>query len=187
VGVSSGVRSEVAGAAGPVLAFSIVLAICTSVLFSLAPALQATGARVAGGLKAGVQNIARGNNRFRSALVVVQITLGLLLLVGAESSAAGFLQFVHRGPGFRPDHLFTFNVGLSEQADFGDRLLARLKSIPGVESAAMGRPSRCRATKRGLRSISKAGRRQLPTGYAQTRRSSPGVLPRHGNPACKGH
>ncbi len=137
---SSVPRVAQAGIDGPVLAFSIVLAICTSVLFSLAPALQATGARMAGGLKAGVQNIARGNNRFRSALVVVQITLGLLLLVGAESSAAGFLQFVHRDPGFRTDHLLTFNVGLSDQADFGDRLLVRLKSIPGVESAAMGRP-----------------------------------------------
>lgn len=125
---------------GPVLAFSIILAICTSVLFSLAPALQVIGASVAGSLKEGVQNIARGNNRFRSALVVLQITLGLVLLVGAESSAAGFLQFVRRDPGFRPDHLLTFNVGLSGQADFGDRLLKRLKSIPGVKSAAMGRP-----------------------------------------------
>jgi putative ABC transport system permease protein len=125
---------------GPVLAFSIILAICTSVLFSLAPALQAIGASVAGDLKEGVQNIARGNNPFRSALVVLQITLGLVLLVGVESSAAGFLQFVRRDPGFRPDHLFTFSVGLSRQVDFGDRLLDRLKSVPGVLSAAMGRP-----------------------------------------------
>ncbi len=125
---------------GPVLAFSIILAICTSVLFSLAPALQAIGASVAGGLKEGVQNIARGNSRFRSALVVLQISLGLVLLVGAESSAAGFLQFVRRDPGFRPDHLLTFSVGLSGQVDFGARLLERLKSIPGMASAAMGRP-----------------------------------------------
>ncbi len=125
---------------GSVLAFSIILAICTSVLFSLAPAHQATGASLAGGLKEGAQNIARGNSRFRSALVVLQITLGLVLLVGAESSAASFLKFVRRDPGFRPDHLLTFNVGLSGQTDFGDRLLKRLKSTPGVESAAMGRP-----------------------------------------------
>jgi predicted permease len=125
---------------GPVLAFAIILAIGTSLLFSLAPALQATGDRVAGGLKEGVQNITRGNNRFRSALVVLQITLGLLLLVGAESSAAAFLQFVHRDPGFRADHLLAFDVGLSGQPDLGDRLLAKLKAIPGVESAAMGRP-----------------------------------------------
>ena len=91
-------------------------------------------------LKEGVRNIARGNNRFRSALVVFQITLGLVLLVGAESSAARFLQFVRRDPGFRRDHLLTFSVGVSGQADFGDRLLERFKSVPGVESAAMGRP-----------------------------------------------
>jgi predicted permease len=125
---------------GPVLAYSILVAICTSVLFSFAPVLQAIGAGVAGGLKEGSQSIAPGNDRFRSALVVLQITLGLMLLIGAELLTAGFLQLVRRDPGFRPDHLLTFNVGLSGQTDFGDRFLERLKSIPGVQAAAMGRP-----------------------------------------------
>src|SRR5260370_31446285 len=78
---------------GPVLAFSIILAICTSVLFSLAPALQAIGASVAGGLKRGAHDIARGNSRFRSALVVLQISLGLVLLVGAQTLDHRFLHF----------------------------------------------------------------------------------------------
>jgi putative ABC transport system permease protein len=125
---------------GPVLAFSILLAVCTSLLCSLAPALQAIGADVAGGLREGAQNIARGNDRFRSALVVLQITLGLVLLVGAELLTAGFLQLVHRDPGFRPDHLLTFNVGLSGTSGFGERLLERLRGIPGVQASAMGRP-----------------------------------------------
>ena len=125
---------------GPVLAFSILLTICTSVLCSLAPALRAIGADVSGGLKEGAQSIARGNDRFRSALVVLQITLGLVLLVGAELLTAGFLQLVRRDPGFRPDHLLTFNVGFSEKSDFGERLLERLRAIPGVQASAMGRP-----------------------------------------------
>jgi putative ABC transport system permease protein len=132
---------------GRVLAFSIVMAVLTSVLFSLAPAFQAAGANPAGALKAGARSIARGNDRFRGALVVVQITLGLVLLVGAELLMASFLQLVQRDPGFRTDHLLTFDIGLPEaqyngarQAAFCDRLLEHLRAIPGVEAVATGRP-----------------------------------------------
>jgi putative ABC transport system permease protein len=135
-----------AGIDGRVLAFSIGMAVLTSLLFGLAPALQATGADPAGALKDGARNIARGNDRFRSGLVVVQITLGLILLVGAELMMAGFLHLVRRDPGFEPDHLLTFEVGLSSQSDAGrqsafcDRMLEQLRAIPGVQGAATGRP-----------------------------------------------
>src|SRR5206468_721561 len=55
---------------GRVLAFSAVLAVLTSVLFSLAPALQTAAAHPAGALKDGARTIAPGHDRFRSALVV---------------------------------------------------------------------------------------------------------------------
>ncbi|MFN7926310.1 MAG: hypothetical protein U0Q16_39795, partial [Bryobacteraceae bacterium] len=92
---------------------------------------------MAGKLKEGAQHVAPGTDRFRSGLIVLQVTLGLVLLVGAELLTAGFVQLVRRDPGFRRDHLLTFNVGVSEQADFGDRLLERLGSLPGVQAAAM--------------------------------------------------
>lgn len=129
------------------LAFSIALAVLTSVFFSLAPAIRAAGSGPAGGLKEGARNIVCGNDRFRSALVVLQITLGLVLLVGAELLIAGFLHLVRRDPGFRTDHLLAFGIGTSEaqssipgQIAFSDRLLQRLGAIPGVQAAAMGRP-----------------------------------------------
>ncbi len=132
---------------GRVLAFSIVMAVLTSVLFSLAPAFQAAGADPADALKEGARNIARGHDRFRSGLVVAQITLGLVLLVGAELLMASFLHLVQRDPGFRADHLLTFGIGLPEtqynvarQIAFCDRLLEHLRAIPGVQAAATGRP-----------------------------------------------
>ncbi|HWR52500.1 MAG TPA: FtsX-like permease family protein [Bryobacteraceae bacterium] len=119
----------------------------TSVLFSLAPALQAAGADPAGGLKEGARNMSPGHARFRSALVVGQITLGLVLLVGAELLMASFLHLTYRDPGFRTDHLLTFDIALSEvqyngagRVAFCDRLLERLRAIPGVEAAATGTP-----------------------------------------------
>jgi len=130
-----------------VLAFSIVLAVLTSVLFSLAPVLQIVRTDPSGSLKEAVPNIARGHHRFRSALVIGQITLGLVLLVGSELLIASFLYLMQRDPGFRPGHLLTFEVGLSGtqyntagQIAFCDRLIERLRAIPGVQAVATGMP-----------------------------------------------
>ncbi len=130
-----------------VLAFSALVAIATSVLFSVGPAIQVVRSDVASALKAGAANIARGHNRLRSALVVGQITLGLVLLVGAELLITSFLHLAQRDPGFRGDHLLTFDIGLPDteynaarQVAFCDRLLERLRALPGVESAATGGP-----------------------------------------------
>ena len=132
---------------GRVLVFSALLAVLTSVLFGLAPALQAAAADPIGGLKAAARSIAPGHDRFRSALVVGQIALGLVLLVGAELLIASFLNLMRRDPGFRTDHLLTFDIGVSEtqypvaeQIAFSDRLLERMAAIPGVQVAASGRP-----------------------------------------------
>jgi predicted permease len=126
-----------------VLTFSAVLAVLTSVLFGLAPALQAAAADPVAGLKEGARSIAPGHDRFRSALVVGQIALGVVLFVGAELLMTGFLHMVQTDPGFRADHLLTFNIGVSgtqEQITFCDRLLERLRAVPGVQVAATGTP-----------------------------------------------
>ncbi len=130
-----------------VLAFSIVAALLTTVLFSLAPIAQLLRADLTGALKEGAPNIARGHHRLRSTLVVGQVTFGLVLLVGAELLIASFLYMLRRDPGFRPDHLLTFDIGLADarynaaaQISFSDRLLDRLRAIPGVQAAATGTP-----------------------------------------------
>ena len=69
-----------------------------------------------------------------------------MLLVGAEVLIAGFLYVMRRDPGFRPDHLLTFDIGLPDQHNiaaqisFSDRLTERLRTIPGVLTAATGMP-----------------------------------------------
>src|SRR5262249_27732646 len=128
-----------------VLAFSIAVALLTTVLFSLAPAAQLMRANLTGALKEGASNIARGRHGVRSALVVGQITLGLVVLVGAEMLIASFVYLMQRDPGFRPDHLLTFNVSLSGykvtgEIEFSDRLKSALRAIPGVQTAATGMP-----------------------------------------------
>jgi predicted permease len=130
-----------------VLCFAVGLACATVVAFSLAPALQLMRVDVAGVLKDGASHIARGRHRLRNSLVVGQVTLGLVLLVGAELLISSFLYLERRDAGFVPDHLLTFGIGLSEtrydtaaQIAFSDRLRERLRAIPGVRSAAAGLP-----------------------------------------------
>lgn len=132
---------------GRVLAFSAFLAVLTSVMFGLVPALQAAAADPINGLKAGASSIAPSHDRFRNALVVGQIALGLVLLVAANLLIAGFLNLTRRDPGFRSDNLLTFDIGLpqsqyavAEQIALCDRLLERMKAIPGVHAAATGTP-----------------------------------------------
>jgi putative ABC transport system permease protein len=132
---------------GRVLAFSALLAVLTSVMFGLVPALQAASADPINGLKAGARSIAPGHDRFQSALVVGQIALGLVLLASANVLIASFLNLTQRDPGFRSDNLLTLDIGLpqsqygvAEQVAFSDRLLERMKAIPGVQAAATGTP-----------------------------------------------
>jgi putative ABC transport system permease protein len=140
-------RITQASADGTVLAFSAAAAVLTSVLFGMAPAIQVARANLAGSLKEGAASIARGHHGFRSGLVIGQIAFGLVLLVGAELLAASFWHLAHRDAGFRPDHLLTFSIGLPKtrydtagQIAFSDRLIERLRSIPGVRSAGFGMP-----------------------------------------------
>ena len=130
-----------------VLIFSVAAALVTTVLFSIAPAVHILKSDPAGALKAAASNIASGRHRVRNALVVGQMTLGLVLLVGAEVLIASVAAQLRQDPGFPPDHLLTFDIGISEtQYDtpasitFCDRLLERLRAIPGVRAAATGMP-----------------------------------------------
>src|SRR5207248_4391743 len=130
-----------------VLAFSITLALFTSILFSLLPALQAANVDLVRSLKEGARGITGGGERFRSVLVSGQITLGLMLLCAAGFLIAAFLQLERRDLGFRSDHVLTFNLDLPQGQynaatgiRFSDELLKRLRALPGVQSAAAGWP-----------------------------------------------
>jgi putative ABC transport system permease protein len=130
-----------------VLVFSVALALLTSVLFSIAPAVRIFKADLAGPIKQAARNNVSGPDRLRSALVVAQITLGLMLLSGASLLVASFLHLLNRDIGFRPDHVLTFSVAAPEtryprekQIDFNNRLEDHLRSLPGVTTVAGGVP-----------------------------------------------
>lgn len=130
-----------------VLAFTLLVSLLTGVLFGLAPALQSSRAGLAGSLKEG----GRGNTasaarrRTRAALVVSEIALSLLLLAGAALFLRSFvlLQQVKTGL-VPPDRILTMQISPSAakyrddkiSIAFYERLLERVRRLPGVEYAA---------------------------------------------------
>jgi putative ABC transport system permease protein len=130
-----------------VLGFSVMLALLTTLLFSLPSALQLFRADLGGSLKEGARGATGASERLRGGLVVVQIAVGLILLSGAGLLTAGFSRLMRRDLGFRADHLLAFNIGLADteypsqkQVDFNARLQERLRALPGVVSTAAGMP-----------------------------------------------
>ncbi len=129
-----------------VIAFAIGLMLLTSVAFSILPALQSFRLNLERVLRDGSRSTTGRGMRLRSMLVISQITLSLTLLTGAELLMASFIHLAHRDPGFEPDHVLTFSVGLSDsvyprreqQLAFWDRMLTSLRTLPGVKQAATG-------------------------------------------------
>jgi putative ABC transport system permease protein len=132
-----------------VLGYTLGVTLLTGILFGLAPALHAvrgdlTGALTDGG-RAGTTG--RGRQRVRQALVTGQVAVALVLVTGAGLLVQSFLRLRQVDPGFVPEHLLTARVELSPvrydsndvRRRFYEGLLERLRSIPGVRSAATAR------------------------------------------------
>jgi putative ABC transport system permease protein len=128
---------------GRVLGFSLLLAFLASLLFGMAPALQASKIDLTGSLKEQTRGGTDRHDRLRGALVIAQVTLGLVLVSGAGLLMASFLHLQESDLGLRPDHLLTYWFSLPEpqynaaqEVAFYDQLLERMRALPRVQSAA---------------------------------------------------
>jgi predicted permease len=131
-----------------ILAFGVIVAVATSVLFGLAPALQSASVDPASVLKTGVPSIT-GSDRarrwsVRKMLVVAQVALSLLLLVGAGMFLQTLENYSRLDPGFDRDHLLNVqidthlvNYQISDFPLLYQRLTDRMEAIPGVRSASI--------------------------------------------------
>jgi predicted permease len=128
-----------------ILAFNFGVAVLTGVIFGLAPALQSTRPQLAGTLKDQVGSIAGGTSvGLRKTLVAVQVTLSLLLLIGAGLFIRSLANLKGLDPGFRTANLVSFALdppmnGYKQERslDLYRQLRENLGTIPGVESAAL--------------------------------------------------
>jgi predicted permease len=129
-----------------ILLFNLAVTLLTGIIFGLVPALQTTKPNIAGTLKdqAGAVVGGGGNHRLRKGLVVVQVTLSLLLLVGAGLFVRSLANLRNLGPGFSPERLVAFQIDPSLNGFTPERLRIfypqlsdALSSIPGVRSVGL--------------------------------------------------
>ncbi|UCG86930.1 MAG: ABC transporter permease [Gemmatimonadota bacterium] len=129
-----------------VMGFALVVSAVTGVLFGVAPAFKASRVDVSEALKdaTGSVTAGRGRQRLRSALVVLEIALALMLLVGAGLLFNSFVRLMNVDPGFSTDRITAVmlrpgpSFPQEQRREFTRQYLARVRSLPGVEAAAAG-------------------------------------------------
>lgn len=128
-----------------VLGFALLASLLTGVVFGLAPALQACRINPNDSLKESGRSGTSGmqGRRLRSALVISEVALSLVLLTAASLMIKSFMHLVQTDLGFHTDHVLTMRAFLPEykyktdtqQIAFGSEVLQRIESLPGVEAA----------------------------------------------------
>jgi putative ABC transport system permease protein len=129
---------------GTVLLFTLGVAVLTGLIFGAVPALQASRTDVQDTLRSETRGTTTGRSThlIRSALVVTEVALALMLLVGSGLLIKSFARLAAVNPGFDGSNLLTFGITLprvkyptdTARVVFYDRLLAELKTVPGVTS-----------------------------------------------------
>ncbi|HET7374883.1 MAG TPA: ABC transporter permease, partial [Gemmatimonadaceae bacterium] len=132
---------------GRVLAFSVTTAIITGLLFGLVPAFHAARAEIGQMLKESVRSSSgrRAAQRTRSALVMTEMALAVVLLVGAGLLIRSFATLLKVDPGFSTENIVSFDVSVPSLKYPNDRDLRRfsaevqanLAAVPGVQSVAV--------------------------------------------------
>jgi predicted permease len=141
----SGARVELNSA---VLLFVAGVVVLAAFIFGLTPAMHSTKPDVQSELKEGGRTTGGGaaQNRLRGALAVAEISLALILLVGAGLMMKSLYRLLQVDPGFRPDRVLKMGMDLRTQQyskdpavlNFWQQVLDRVRVLPGVESAAVG-------------------------------------------------
>jgi predicted permease len=127
------------------LAFTVTLGVLASVLFGLAPALQAARIDLRAGLGEGGRGITSGRDRLRRVLVAAEVGLALTLLVGAGLLLRTGVNLSRASLGFDPEGLLSARIGFPAEGYEGherparafEAILERLRARPEVVGAAL--------------------------------------------------
>jgi putative ABC transport system permease protein len=136
-------RASEVGVALRVLAFAVLVSLTAGVAFGLAPALQAAKVDFNSALKESARGSTGGRRVLRGSLVVSEISLALVLLVGAGLMAKTFVKLTEVDPGFDPSGVLALQMSISAGKDDGakvasflDETRRRVGALPGVRSVS---------------------------------------------------
>jgi putative ABC transport system permease protein len=127
-----------------VMAFTVLVACGTGVLFGIAPAVAAASGTPGIALKEDAPGASRTHLPVRNAIVVAEMAMSVALLSGAGVLVRSFYELLHAGPGFNPRNVLVAGLNLpqtkyadgAQAAAFYQELLERIRSLPGVRSAS---------------------------------------------------
>jgi putative ABC transport system permease protein len=127
----------------PALGFSLAITLLTGILFGLAPATQALKRGPHENLKDGERVVTGANKRTRSALIVAETALAVILLAGAGLLIRSFAAVRGLDAGFQPENVMTMQISLSgqkyrevpRQVAFFREAVQRMQTVPGVQYA----------------------------------------------------
>ncbi|HEX8144503.1 MAG TPA: ABC transporter permease [Pyrinomonadaceae bacterium] len=130
-----------------VLLWTTLISLVSGIIFGLAPALQSARWNLNEALKEGGRSMTEsfGKRRLRSAFVIAEIALTLMLLSSAGLLIKSFLRLQRVDPGVNAERVLTMQIPLprsryekdSARAAFYQQLLERVKAVPGVQAAAV--------------------------------------------------
>jgi putative ABC transport system permease protein len=136
-----------------VLGFALLISISTGLLFGLAPALHSANVAPSSAIREGSRGSGYGSKtgRLRDVLIVSELAFAVMLMVGAGLLLRTLRDLLRENPGFNPTQVVAANVwlpvpddpkddpyrGIAPKVTFDRELLRRLKTIPGVELAAI--------------------------------------------------
>ncbi len=128
-----------------VLGYSLLVSLATGIVFGLVPAWQASKVQLEETLREGGRGGSGGTHRLRSGLVSAELGLALVLLIFAGLLLRSFTELQRVDPGFHSENVLNLSISLpsSEYDDveawsrFYQRLVERVATIPGVQSAAV--------------------------------------------------
>ncbi len=140
---------EIMGLDWATFTYSFTIALLAGVLAGLMPALHVSRPNLNESLREGARGTSAGRGRhfMRNALVVAEVALALVLLVGSGLMVHGVGAIRTQHDAMQPSSLLTFQVNLPDakyaemapRVQFFEQALERLKAIPGVQTAALGR------------------------------------------------
>ncbi len=135
-------RADDAGVNLMVLGFALGISLVCGTVFGTIPALMASRTNLADTLKEGGRAQISGHDWLRSAVIVGQVALGIVLTAGAGLLLTSFLKLTHNNEGFNPDHLLTYQFETPDsrykdsRPEFYQQYFERLRALPGVTSAS---------------------------------------------------
>jgi putative ABC transport system permease protein len=190
--------SRAAGMAGDVriLAFTAVISLATGIFFGLGPLVGIRRISAGESLKQSFRVAGASHSRLRNGLAVAQISIAIILLIGAGLMAKSFWALTHVSPGFRADSILTARLSLPGSrypdnrriAAFERELLETLSRKPGVQSAGLATYLPLSGLDNGWSFIVE-GRPPLPVGtynMAKYRPASAGYFETIGIPVLRG-